>query len=111
MTPPLLPESLSQAGSPSWKWPSSCRLTWCQASTGPSGPRKSENVWQHVRAESYLVYSVMSSGEVECSSSLEDATDQALPSQAFVYRPVRQRVYSLLLGGGGGECTWSWGWS
>lgn len=66
---------------------------------------------QHVRAESYLVYSVMSSGEVECSSSLEDATDQALPSQAFVYRPVRQRVYSLLLGGGGGECTWSWGWS
>lgn len=57
---------------------------------------------QHVRAESYLVYSVMSSGEVECSSSLEDATDQALPSQAFVYRPVRQRVYSLLLGGGGG---------
>uniref|UniRef100_A0AC11CX26 Family with sequence similarity 120 member B n=1 Tax=Ovis aries TaxID=9940 RepID=A0AC11CX26_SHEEP len=57
---------------------------------------------QHVRAESYLVYGVMSSGEVECSSSLEDATDQALPSQAFVYRPVRQRVYSLLLGGGGG---------
>ncbi|XP_061284600.1 constitutive coactivator of peroxisome proliferator-activated receptor gamma isoform X5 [Bos javanicus] len=57
---------------------------------------------QHVQAESYLVYSVMSSGEVECSNSLEDATDQALPSQAFVYRPVRQRVYSLLLGGGGG---------
>ena len=61
---------------------------------------------QHVQAESYLVYSVMSSGEVECSNSLEDATDQALPSQAFVYRPVRQRVYSLLLGGGGGE-LWS----
>ncbi|XP_055289071.1 constitutive coactivator of peroxisome proliferator-activated receptor gamma isoform X2 [Moschus berezovskii] len=57
---------------------------------------------QHVQAESYLVYSVMSSGEVECSNSLEDATDQALPSQAFVYRPVRQRVYSLLLGGSGG---------
>ena len=69
------------------------------------------NCWQvaraqHVQAESYLVYSVMSSGEVECSNSLEDATDQALPSQAFVYRPVRQRVYSLLLGGGGGE-LWS----
>ncbi|CAI9173876.1 unnamed protein product [Rangifer tarandus platyrhynchus] len=57
---------------------------------------------QHVQAESYLVYGVMSSGEVECSNSLEDATDQALPSQAFVYRPVRQRVYSLLLGGGAG---------
>ncbi|XP_043313045.1 constitutive coactivator of peroxisome proliferator-activated receptor gamma [Cervus canadensis] len=58
---------------------------------------------QHVQAESYLVYGVMSSGEVECSNSLEDATDQALPSQAFVYRPVRQRVYSLLLGGGAGS--------
>ncbi|KAB0380702.1 hypothetical protein FD755_008486 [Muntiacus reevesi] len=57
---------------------------------------------QHVQAESYLVYGVMSSGEVECSNSLEDATDQALPSQAFVYRPVRQRVYSLLLGAGAG---------
>ncbi|XP_059885585.1 constitutive coactivator of peroxisome proliferator-activated receptor gamma isoform X3 [Delphinus delphis] len=60
----------------------------------------------HVQAESYLVYNVMSSGEVECSNSLEDAMDQALPSQAFVYRPVRQRVYSLLLGDGeGGTST------
>ncbi|XP_066867267.1 constitutive coactivator of peroxisome proliferator-activated receptor gamma isoform X2 [Kogia breviceps] len=56
----------------------------------------------HVQAESYLVYNVMNSGEVECSNSLEDAMDQALPSQAFVYRPVRQRVYSLLLGDGEG---------
>uniref|UniRef100_A0A8D1ZE73 Constitutive coactivator of peroxisome proliferator-activated receptor gamma n=1 Tax=Sus scrofa TaxID=9823 RepID=A0A8D1ZE73_PIG len=55
----------------------------------------------HVQAESYLVYNILSSGEVECSNSLEDELDQALPSQAFVYRPVRQRVYSLLLGGGG----------
>ncbi|XP_055980886.1 constitutive coactivator of peroxisome proliferator-activated receptor gamma isoform X2 [Sorex fumeus] len=53
---------------------------------------------QHVQAESYLVYNVMTSGEIECSNTLEDALDQALPSQAFVYRPVRQRVYSLLLG-------------
>ncbi|XP_045356321.1 constitutive coactivator of peroxisome proliferator-activated receptor gamma isoform X4 [Leopardus geoffroyi] len=56
----------------------------------------------HVQAESYLVYNIMSSGEIECSNTLEDALDQALPSQAFVYRPVRQRVYSLLLGGGEG---------
>lgn len=55
----------------------------------------------HVQAESYLVYNIMSSGEIECSNTLEDALDQALPSQAFVYRPVRQRVYSLLLGDGG----------
>nr|XP_035960271.1 constitutive coactivator of peroxisome proliferator-activated receptor gamma isoform X2 [Halichoerus grypus] len=54
----------------------------------------------HVQAESYLVYNIMSSGEIECSNTLEDALDQALPSQAFVYRPVRQRVYSLLLGDG-----------
>ncbi|XP_007445988.1 PREDICTED: constitutive coactivator of peroxisome proliferator-activated receptor gamma isoform X1 [Lipotes vexillifer] len=59
----------------------------------------------HVHAESYLVYNVMSSGEVECSNSLEDAMDQALPSQAFVYRPVRQRVYSLLLGDGQGGAS------
>ncbi|XP_039738065.1 constitutive coactivator of peroxisome proliferator-activated receptor gamma isoform X5 [Pteropus medius] len=57
---------------------------------------------QHVQAESYLVYGVMTSGEIECSNTLEDALDQALPSQAFVYRPMRQRVYSLLLGAGGG---------
>ncbi|XP_053448808.1 constitutive coactivator of peroxisome proliferator-activated receptor gamma isoform X2 [Nycticebus coucang] len=53
---------------------------------------------RHVQAESYLVYSIMSSGEIECSNTLEDELDQALPSQAFIYRPVRQRVYSLLLG-------------
>lgn len=57
----------------------------------------------HVQAESYLVYSIMSSGEIECGNTLEDALDQALPSQAFVYRPVRQRVYALLLGDGRGE--------
>ncbi|XP_044616773.2 constitutive coactivator of peroxisome proliferator-activated receptor gamma isoform X3 [Equus asinus] len=55
---------------------------------------------QHVQGESYLVYNIMSSGEIECSNTLEDALDQALPSQAFVYRPVRQRVYALLLGDG-----------
>ncbi|XP_040821181.1 constitutive coactivator of peroxisome proliferator-activated receptor gamma isoform X2 [Ochotona curzoniae] len=53
----------------------------------------------HVQGESYLVYNIVSSGEIECSNTLEDELDQALPSQAFIYRPVRQRVYSLLLGG------------
>ncbi|XP_064149516.1 constitutive coactivator of peroxisome proliferator-activated receptor gamma isoform X5 [Loxodonta africana] len=53
---------------------------------------------QHVQGESYLVYNIMSRGEIECSNTLEDELDQALPSQAFVYRPVRQRVYALLLG-------------
>ncbi|XP_074224027.1 constitutive coactivator of peroxisome proliferator-activated receptor gamma isoform X3 [Camelus bactrianus] len=56
----------------------------------------------HVQAESYLVYNVLSSGEVECGNSLEDALDRTLPGQAQVYRPVRQRVYSLLLGGSQG---------
>ncbi|XP_036921182.1 constitutive coactivator of peroxisome proliferator-activated receptor gamma isoform X1 [Sturnira hondurensis] len=62
---------------------------------------------RHVQAESYLVYSIVTSGEVECSNTLEDALDQALPSQASVYRPVRRRVYSLLLAdgqGGAGSC-------
>ncbi|XP_023584190.1 constitutive coactivator of peroxisome proliferator-activated receptor gamma isoform X1 [Trichechus manatus latirostris] len=54
----------------------------------------------HVWGESYLVYNVMSRGEIECSNTLEDELDQALPSQAFVYRPVRQRIYALLLGDG-----------
>lgn len=53
-----------------------------------------------MQGESYLVYNILSSGEIECSNTLEDALDQALPSQAFVFRPVRQRVYSLLLGAG-----------
>lgn len=60
---------------------------------------------RHVQGESYLVYNILTSGEIECSNSLEDALDQALPSQAFVYRPVRQRVYSLLLGGGQGDAS------
>uniref|UniRef100_A0A8C4KSS6 Constitutive coactivator of peroxisome proliferator-activated receptor gamma n=1 Tax=Equus asinus asinus TaxID=83772 RepID=A0A8C4KSS6_EQUAS len=55
---------------------------------------------QHVFFFFFLVYNIMSSGEIECSNTLEDALDQALPSQAFVYRPVRQRVYALLLGDG-----------
>lgn len=58
---------------------------------------------RHVQAESYLVYGIVSSGEAECGNTLEDALDQALPGQALVYRPVRQRVYSLLLAGGPGE--------
>ncbi|XP_037673497.1 constitutive coactivator of peroxisome proliferator-activated receptor gamma isoform X2 [Choloepus didactylus] len=52
----------------------------------------------HVQGESYLVYNIMCSGEIECGNTLEDELDQALPSQAFVYRPVRQRVYWLILG-------------
>ncbi|XP_006876248.1 PREDICTED: constitutive coactivator of peroxisome proliferator-activated receptor gamma [Chrysochloris asiatica] len=55
---------------------------------------------QHVQGESYLLYNILSSGEIECSNTLEDELEQALPSQAFVYRPVRQRVYALLLGNG-----------
>jgi hypothetical protein len=62
----------------------------------------------HVHSESYLVYNILSSGEIECSNTLEDELDQALPSQAFIYRPVRQRVYALLLGDWKGEeASWS----
>uniref|UniRef100_A0A8D0G7C0 Constitutive coactivator of peroxisome proliferator-activated receptor gamma n=1 Tax=Sphenodon punctatus TaxID=8508 RepID=A0A8D0G7C0_SPHPU len=52
---------------------------------------------QHARAESYMVYNVLSSGEVECSNTLEDGDDTELPAQALVYHPARQHIYSILL--------------
>ncbi|XP_067391968.1 constitutive coactivator of peroxisome proliferator-activated receptor gamma isoform X2 [Emydura macquarii macquarii] len=55
---------------------------------------------QHVRAENYMVYNVLSTGEVECSNTLEDELDTELPGQALVYRPVRQHIYSVLLESG-----------
>ncbi|XP_077202893.1 constitutive coactivator of peroxisome proliferator-activated receptor gamma isoform X2 [Paroedura picta] len=55
---------------------------------------------QHVRAESYMVYNVLSSGEVECSNTLEDEYDTELPGQAHVYCLARQHIYSVLLESG-----------
>ncbi|XP_072500055.1 constitutive coactivator of peroxisome proliferator-activated receptor gamma isoform X4 [Notamacropus eugenii] len=52
---------------------------------------------QHIRAESYLVYNILSSGEIECSNTLEDEFDLELPGQALIFRPARQHIYSLLL--------------
>ncbi|XP_074846313.1 constitutive coactivator of peroxisome proliferator-activated receptor gamma isoform X2 [Carettochelys insculpta] len=52
---------------------------------------------QHIRAENYMVYNVLSKGEIECSNTLEDEIDTELPGQALIYRPVRQHIYSLLL--------------
>uniref|UniRef100_A0A8C3HEU2 Constitutive coactivator of peroxisome proliferator-activated receptor gamma n=1 Tax=Chrysemys picta bellii TaxID=8478 RepID=A0A8C3HEU2_CHRPI len=58
---------------------------------------------QHVRAENYMVYNVLSKGEVECSNTLEDELDTELPGQALIYRPVRQHIYSVLLESGKGK--------
>nr|XP_056709749.1 constitutive coactivator of peroxisome proliferator-activated receptor gamma [Euleptes europaea] len=55
---------------------------------------------QHVRAESYMVYNVLSSGEVECSNTLEDEYDTELPGQAHIYYLARQHIYSVLLESG-----------
>ncbi|KAL8185935.1 UNVERIFIED_CONTAM: hypothetical protein K2H54_059927 [Gekko kuhli] len=55
---------------------------------------------QHVGAESYMVYNVLSSGEVECSNTLEDEYDIELPGQAHIYRLARQHIYSVLLESG-----------
>ncbi|XP_056675045.1 constitutive coactivator of peroxisome proliferator-activated receptor gamma isoform X1 [Monodelphis domestica] len=52
---------------------------------------------QHIQAESYLVYNILRSGEIECSNTLEDEFDPELPGQALIYRPARQHIYSLLL--------------
>ncbi|XP_065446549.1 constitutive coactivator of peroxisome proliferator-activated receptor gamma isoform X14 [Chrysemys picta bellii] len=59
---------------------------------------------QHVRAENYMVYNVLSKGEVECSNTLEDELDTELPGQALIYRPVRQHIYSVLLESGKDTC-------
>uniref|UniRef100_V9KD68 Constitutive coactivator of peroxisome proliferator-activated receptor gamma-like protein n=1 Tax=Callorhinchus milii TaxID=7868 RepID=V9KD68_CALMI len=52
---------------------------------------------QHIRAESFMVYNVLSAGEVYCSNTLEDDSDTELSGQAIVYRPVRQSIYGVLL--------------
>ncbi|XP_062980487.1 constitutive coactivator of peroxisome proliferator-activated receptor gamma isoform X2 [Elgaria multicarinata webbii] len=52
---------------------------------------------QHVSAKSYMVYNVLSGGEVECSNTLEDEQDAELPGQAHIYRLARQHIYSILL--------------
>lgn len=44
-----------------------------------------------------MVYNVVCEGVVECSNSLEDEEDTELLPQALVYKPCRQRIYSLLL--------------
>ncbi|XP_054843740.1 constitutive coactivator of peroxisome proliferator-activated receptor gamma [Eublepharis macularius] len=55
---------------------------------------------QHARGESHSVYNVLSSGEVECSNTLEDEYDTELPGQAHIYRLARQHIYSVLLESG-----------
>uniref|UniRef100_K7FU60 Constitutive coactivator of peroxisome proliferator-activated receptor gamma n=1 Tax=Pelodiscus sinensis TaxID=13735 RepID=K7FU60_PELSI len=62
---------------------------------------------QHIRAENYMVYNVLSKGEVECSNTLEDEFDTELPGQALIYRPVRQHIYSVLLESRKGPSTTS----
>lgn len=61
---------------------------------------------QHVRAEGYMVYNILSSGEVDCSNTLEDENDRELPGQALIYYLARQHIYSVLLGSVKGKgCT------
>ncbi|XP_048342747.1 constitutive coactivator of peroxisome proliferator-activated receptor gamma isoform X2 [Sphaerodactylus townsendi] len=55
---------------------------------------------QHVQNESYMVYNVLSSGEVDCSNTLEDECDTELPGQACIYYCARQHIYSVLLESG-----------
>ncbi|XP_060098625.1 constitutive coactivator of peroxisome proliferator-activated receptor gamma isoform X2 [Heteronotia binoei] len=57
---------------------------------------------QHVRAESYMAYNVLSNGEVECSNTLEDEYDTELLGQAHIYYLARQHIYSVLLESGKG---------
>ncbi|XP_062912684.1 constitutive coactivator of peroxisome proliferator-activated receptor gamma isoform X2 [Mobula hypostoma] len=52
---------------------------------------------KHFKAESSMVYKILSTGEVDCSNTLEDELDPDLPGQAIVYRSARQSVYGILL--------------
>ncbi|XP_019405452.1 PREDICTED: constitutive coactivator of peroxisome proliferator-activated receptor gamma isoform X2 [Crocodylus porosus] len=52
---------------------------------------------QHITGENYMVFNILSNGEVECSNTLEDELDMELPGQALIYRPARQHIYSVLL--------------
>ncbi|XP_061846894.1 constitutive coactivator of peroxisome proliferator-activated receptor gamma isoform X2 [Colius striatus] len=57
---------------------------------------------QHIQSENYAIFSILSSGEIECSNSLEDECDTEIPGQALIYRPARQHIYSILLESGKG---------
>jgi len=52
---------------------------------------------KHIAAESYLVYSVVCEGVVECSNTMEDYEDTELLPQALAYKTCRQRTYGVLL--------------
>ncbi|CAL8353155.1 unnamed protein product [Merluccius merluccius] len=52
---------------------------------------------KHIAAESFMVYSVMFEGVVECSNTMEDEEDTELLPQALVYKTCRQRTYRVLL--------------
>ncbi|XP_015217999.2 constitutive coactivator of peroxisome proliferator-activated receptor gamma [Lepisosteus oculatus] len=51
---------------------------------------------QHVRAESFMVFDVLSAGVVDCSNTLEDEEDTEFPGQAITFRPARERIYGIL---------------
>lgn len=53
---------------------------------------------QHIRADNFMVFNILSAGEVSCSNTLEDDQDPDLPGHALVYRPARQHIYAVLLG-------------
>ncbi|NXO31179.1 F120B protein, partial [Cisticola juncidis] len=57
---------------------------------------------QHIQSENYVVFNILSHGEVDCSNSLEDDYDTEIPGQALIYRPARQHIYSILLESGKG---------
>ncbi|MGH0126677.1 UNVERIFIED_CONTAM: hypothetical protein FKN15_021199 [Acipenser sinensis] len=58
---------------------------------------------QHIRADNFMVFNILSAGEVSCSNTLEDDQDPDLPGHALVYRPARQHIYAVLLGAKQGQ--------
>ena len=60
---------------------------------------------KHVSAESFMVYSVVFEGVVECSNTMEDEEDTELLPQALIYKTCRQRMYGVLLPCDKGTCS------
>lgn len=58
---------------------------------------------QHIQSENYIMFNILSNGEIDCSNSLEDECDTEIPGQALIYRPARQHVYSVVLESGKGK--------
>ncbi|KAG9483952.1 hypothetical protein GDO78_009717 [Eleutherodactylus coqui] len=94
---------LPQQSSP-WLSPSAQSLTDCKptSSACPDQEIVQMALEEHYKGDNVMICNVLCLGESDCSNTLEDESDRDIPSQALVYRPIRQHIYAILLGTGNG---------